>query len=271
MNTSSVPLLRSSWFVWGVVLVALTWAVGECTAQCVGYPDYGKVNADFEPTGMYIPRSAWGARPYAGDCAVDPSVIIAMDNVTRITIHHTYMSSPSSLEEGMAEMREIQDLHQLVNGWVDIGYQFVVDRMGHVYQSRTYWDDGEMDTTPTNSSAGYPRPGFVQGNHAGGANENNLGISAMGCYDSQEACGSVPATPIVKGDVLYNQLVSLVSYYATVFHIPLDRDHILGHREAGTTPTTCPGQHLYDLLDDIVEDARTFTRRSESMQVLWIQ
>jgi hypothetical protein len=78
-----------------------------------------------------------------------------------MALHHTAGLRPEDPAEAEAEMRFLQDFHQRGRGWNDIGYHFVIDGAGRVYEGR---------------------PETAVGAHARGANEGNLGLSLMGRY-----------------------------------------------------------------------------------------
>ncbi|XP_052214507.1 peptidoglycan-recognition protein SC2-like isoform X2 [Dreissena polymorpha] len=59
--------------------------------------------------------------------------------VSHVFIHHTTMNECFSQEKGVIEMRKIQHIHQDLNGWADIGYNFVIGQDGKVYMGRG-WD-----------------------------------------------------------------------------------------------------------------------------------
>ena len=78
-----------------------------------------------------------------------------------MTLHHSAGFSAETLDEGIAQMQAIQTFHQDVRGWSDIGYHFVIDKAGNIYQGR---------------------PETVIGAHTGGSNTGNIGACLLGCY-----------------------------------------------------------------------------------------
>ena len=76
-------------------------------------------------------RSRWRARPRRGN-------ILRMRNVSRITVHHAAGKPNWTISErDVADsIRKIQRYHQTENGWADIGYHYVIDRAGRVWQGR---------------------------------------------------------------------------------------------------------------------------------------
>ncbi len=107
-----------------------------------------------------VPRSAWGAdeslRRGSPDYA--PSVRFAI-------VHHTAGANDYSPSQAAAIMRGIQTYHVKSNGWNDIGYNFLVDRYGKVYEGRY----GGIDRN-------------VIGAHARGFNTGSVGVAVIGTF-----------------------------------------------------------------------------------------
>ena len=99
------------------------------------------------------PRTDWGAAPYRG--SVDTA-----DGLTRAVIHHTVNGNDYSVAQVPSMLRSIQAYHQNTRGWDDIGYNFVIDRFGTIWEGRA-------------SSLYQP----VIGAHARGVNDGSVGIA----------------------------------------------------------------------------------------------
>lgn len=182
---------------------------------------------------ILIPRSAWGAEPFRGT-----PVPLSSGNYVRMTFHHAAGFSADTYEEGLAQVKAIQDFHQNGRGWSDIGYHFVVDRGGRVYQGRPFLDNAvTLDDVPA----------FVLGAHVGGANTGNVGVCLLGCYHPPEtayACNQ-EITPAAL-----DSMVTLFAFLSESYGI--DPDDLLGHRDQGQT--ACPGDNNYALLPEVRED-----------------
>lgn len=144
-----------------------------------------------------ISRDIWGAlpaksrTPFRGD-------------VNGFVVHHT-TGEHVGRNDSAAWMRSIQRYH-LGKGWSDIGYHFVVDQNGAVFEGRG-WD--------------------VQGAHASGHNSDTIGVAFLGDGDrvTDAALHSIA-----------NLYAAACDYYGT--------DLVLqGHRDVGSTH--CPGSRLY--------------------------
>lgn len=70
-----------------------------------------------------VSRTAWGARPPRSVATV------AWSDRTGVAVHHS--AGPTS-----QTVRQIQDFHMDVKGWSDIGYNFLVDQAGLLYEGR---------------------------------------------------------------------------------------------------------------------------------------
>ncbi|MBM3684912.1 MAG: DUF4214 domain-containing protein [Actinobacteria bacterium] len=96
-------------------------------------------------------------------------------------IHHTGSGTaylPETVDDVIASIRGIYDSHVESNGWCDIGYNFVVDASGTMWEART----GGHDLA-------------VQGAHVSGFNWITSGILALGSFSDSE---STPTTPMLN-------------------------------------------------------------------------
>jgi flagellar hook assembly protein FlgD len=189
-----------------------------------------------------IRRSAWGA----DESIVRGSASIAA-RLRFAVIHHTAGSNSYSAAQSAAIVRGIQQYHVLGNGWDDIGYNFLVDKYGQVFEGR--------------------RGGIAQnviGAHAGGFNTGSVGVSVLGNYDSvgfpskaKTAVQRLLAWRLDVGHVYPRTRVDRVSGGSsrwpagTVVRLR----GISGHRD--TSYTSCPGNNIYGQLDAM---ARTVTQ-----------
>ncbi len=174
------------------------------------------------------PRSAWGARA--------PKDTNYGSVIKKAVVHHTVSSNSYSQSQVPGMIAGIQAYHQDGRGWDDIGYNFVVDKYGGIWEGR---------------GGGIDRP--VIGAHASGFNTNTVGISVLGDYSSATpSSATLEGVSRIAGWKLYTGAVdpsgssSFTSgggtkYAAgTVVNLP----NVIGHRDVGAT--TCPGTiHSY--------------------------
>jgi hypothetical protein len=118
-----------------------------------------------------ITRAQWGADESIGNKSREFSPLV------KAVVHHT------AIDEGAdpaSQVRGIQRAHVLTNGWFDIGYNFLVDREGRIYEGRWARDylPGEPHTCEDVSG------NLVTGAHAESHNPGALGIAVLGNYSS---------------------------------------------------------------------------------------
>ena len=141
----------------------------------------------------------------------------------QLTLHHAAGYSASNIQEGIIQMQAIQELHQDVRGWSDIGYHFVIDKGGNIYQGR---------------------PETVIGAHVGGHNTGNTGVSILGCYHPPAYMCNDQLQPESE-----ESIVQLFGWICT--HYSVEGNKLLGHRDYSNQSTSCPGNNIWDLLPDI--------------------
>lgn len=188
-----------------------------------------------------ITRAQWGA---------DESRVGGVSTASEIhgvVIHHTEGSNTYSQAESAQQVRGILDYHTRVRGWADIGYNFLVDRYGQVFEAR----HGGMTKN-------------VIGAHVGGFNTGTVGISVMGSFTASappqvaiDAALSV-ATWKMLGTMLtdpwertsYTGGAGATKYKDQTVSLP----RLLAHRDIGSTD--CPGGAFYDLMNNVRNDVR---------------
>jgi hypothetical protein len=152
-------------------------------------------------------------------------------------VHHTVSSNTYSADQVPAIIRGIYAFHVNGRGWKDIGYNFLVDRFGRIWEGRY---------------GGVDRP--VVGAHTSGYNGESFAMSAIGDFTSANPSGAV----LDAFARLYAWKLSLhgvdptgrTSLGGTSFRT------VSGHRDAAAT--ACPGQRLYDRLGEIRSAAKTY-------------
>ncbi|GGQ64007.1 peptidoglycan recognition protein family protein [Streptomyces pilosus] len=109
-------------------------------------------------------RATWGA-----DESISPEEpsYLPGEKIKAVVVHHTAESNDYTCAQGPAVVRGIYAYHVKQLGWKDLGYNFLVDKCGTVYEGR---------------KGGVDRP--VMGAHAYGFNSETTGISVLGTYTS---------------------------------------------------------------------------------------
>jgi len=163
--------------------------------------------------------------------------------VTKLIVHHTATQNLDPDPAGT--MRAIYAFHTQVRGWDDIGYNFLLDAQGRVYEGR--WARGyEPGEIPTGEDL--QRRGVV-GAHAEGTNTGSAGIALLGDFSTVPPTSAAMAgleswlawkaarheiDPV--GASLYKAADGTTSRFA----------NIAGHRDVRATD--CPGGLLYAAL-----------------------
>ncbi|HEU5213749.1 MAG TPA: N-acetylmuramoyl-L-alanine amidase [Gaiellaceae bacterium] len=156
-------------------------------------------------------------------------------------VHHTAGASPATPAQSAAMVRAIAVYHVYSNGWDDIGYNFLVDRFGQIFEGRY---------------GGIDRP--VIGAHAEGFNTGSVGVALIGTYNSASPSAAARAALVRllawRLDLAHVDPLSRVTYasggnpeYRAGRHVTLRA--ISGHRDTGFT--SCPGDRAYALLPGI--------------------
>jgi hypothetical protein len=182
-----------------------------------------------------VPRSGWNANERIVRAAPRYAPVLRF-----AIVHHTAGSSSYGPEESAAIVRGIELYHVRANGWNDIGYNFLVDRYGQVFEGR----GGGMQRN-------------VIGAHAAGFNTGSAGVAVLGTYsakaptrEAEDALGALLAWRLDVGHV-DPASSALISSGARPAYLRA----VSGHRDAGST--ACPGNGLYARLGQLREVALT--------------
>ncbi|MGQ0521803.1 MAG: peptidoglycan recognition protein family protein [Actinomycetota bacterium] len=183
-----------------------------------------------------VPRSAWGADESLRRA---PPAFAPVD---RMVVHHTV--TPNDDPDPAATMRAMYAFHVRGNGWDDIGYNFVIDGAGRVYEGRHARVYGSGETPDGESAAGHG----VIGAHAEDQNAGSVGVALLGTFTDR-----APAPPAL--DALQRVLAWKAdrhgmdpagsARWAGGRVVPT----IAGHRDVGST--SCPGDLLYARLPEL--------------------
>jgi hypothetical protein len=166
-------------------------------------------------------------------------------DVQALTVHHT--AGANDDPDPAATVRAIYRYHAVDNRWGDIGYQYLVDESGVVYEGR--WS-GEASTSCADFAHQTGTDRMVTGAHTGGWNSGNLGIALLGDFTTE-----VPTIGAMAGleDLLVDLSVrhSLEPEQRFYYDNPASDDviwaeRIGGHRDYNATE--CPGERLYEQL-----------------------
>ncbi|MBX5441260.1 MAG: N-acetylmuramoyl-L-alanine amidase [Solirubrobacteraceae bacterium] len=184
-----------------------------------------------------ITRAQWGGDTLRTRGAPE------LGTVQMAFVHHTVNANSYTAEESPAIVLAIAKYHIRSNGWNDIGYNFLVDRYGQIFEGR---------------AGGIDQP--VIGAQAQGYNAVSTGISNIGTFESTgqteaalNAMAQLIAWKLAIHGVSPEGTVEVVSAGGSANRYPSGRrvtfQRISGHRDGDKT--SCPGAALYAQLPEI--------------------
>jgi flagellar hook assembly protein FlgD len=187
-----------------------------------------------------VPRSGWNAdeKIRRANPSFAPALRLAL-------VHHTAGANGYTAAQSPAIVRAIQLYHVKGNGWNDIGYNFLVDRFGQVFEGRY----GGIERN-------------VVGAHAEGFNTGSVGVALLGEYSSlavaQKARDALAALLAWRLDIAHVDPATTLSFVSGgnarfPAGLPVFLRTVSGHRDTGFTD--CPGNVLYGLLTQLAGDA----------------
>jgi hypothetical protein len=190
-----------------------------------------------EPQPPIVPRAQWGAQ----DCP--PRSGPDYGQVKAAFVHHTVTFSDYTPEEAPAQVLAVCRYHRNSNGWNDVGYNFLVDKYGTIYEGRA----GGVDQA-------------IVGAQAQGYNSQTTGIANLGDFSTvpqSDAALTAMARLIrwklplhgapTSGTVTVTSAGGGSNRYPAGAQVTLDR--IPGHRDGNNT--ACPGDALYNQLPEL--------------------
>ena len=185
-------------------------------------------------------RAEWGAN--ASYMSWDPEYARA----GHVVVHHTAGTNSYSAGQSAFIVRGIYYYHAVTLDWGDIGYNFLVDKFGTVFEGRS-------------GSVAAPAGRMSIGAHARGVNTGTMGISMMGDYSTvSPSDAQLSSVGKMAGWFLKRAGISDVTGWAGLHVWTTERyqagstismPRILGHRDVGYT--TCPGNVGYSKLGTI--------------------
>jgi hypothetical protein len=192
------------------------------------------------------PRSEWGANQDDGGCP--PRTGPSYGEVRAAIVHHTVSANDYTPEEAPGIVLGICRFHRNGNGWNDIGYNFLVDRFGNVYEGRA----GGIT-------------GAVVGAHTAGFNSQTFGAASIGTHTT---FGITPEAKQSFVDLIAWKLAlhgttaagksRLISGGGESNKFPRGKrvnvKRVSGHRRLGET--VCPGNALKHQIKEIRRQAQ---------------
>lgn len=200
MKQNRRNFLKTLAFAAPIMLVRSAWA--ETASVKVKAPS---VDLDFITSAMDImPRKQW--------TEVLPRMWLLKESngFDRITVHHVGKYANHDVTKSVV-VRDLDGIltEHMDRNYGDIGYHFVVDYAGRLWEARSLAYDGA---------------------HVSGQNEKNIGIVCMGNFDLQNPSEDQMTT--------VDQIITVLRE-----HYDIKQTRLFGHRDLGQT--ACPGDNLY--------------------------
>ncbi|MER8223183.1 N-acetylmuramoyl-L-alanine amidase [Streptomyces sp. NPDC094143] len=193
-----------------------------------------------------VTRRGWGA-----DEGLRESGFRYTKKIRAAFVHHTASGNNYRCSQVPSLIRSIHRYHVRSMGWRDIGYNFLIDKCGKIYEGR---------------AGGVARP--VLGAHTLGFNSNSMGIAVLGSYDTKK-----PSKAAVKA------VARLAAWKLGLYRVnPKGKTYlksagsnlhrkgkkvrlnvISGHRDGFITE--CPGRKLYGKLGSARSKAARYQGR----------
>jgi len=210
-------------FVPGLAFTFLNTFDGPSSADI---PRYGAASTgDPAKPPTIVSREAWGCDERyrfteAGAEIWEPTYL----TVQHILVHHTVTANTG---DSVAQLRSVYYYHAVERGWGDIGYNYVVDRNGTIYEGR--WGGQN-----------------VVGGHAFQYSYGSTAVSFLGDSDLISLPASTKSAYVAMIAWLCRDLDPLGT---SNFHQRTNLPTICGHRDVGSTG--CPGANLYAQIPSI--------------------
>ncbi len=181
--------------------------------------------------GWIISRAGWGANEDLRFSNGSEKWKPAYEETERVIVHHTATGDGGG--DPAAVIRAIYYYHAVTLGWGDIGYNYLVDNNGNVYEGR------------------HGGPG-VTGAHTFGYNSGTIGVAVVGNFEHTRS-----------GDPVINAVANVINELAPhldpvawgPFRDQENLPNVCSHRDLFNTE--CPGDGLYTRVWQIRERAAT--------------
>lgn len=194
--------------------------------------------------GNIVTRKEWGANEKLKRCSSSST-----STAKGVFVHHTAGSNSYTKSQAPGIIRGYLSFHTQSKGWCDLGYNFLVDKYGTIYEGRA----GSITKAMT-------------GAHASGFNSYTLGVSVLGTYT-----GSAPSS------AAQNSVKRIIAWKANQYGFnptgkmtltsggggtskygagkKVSLNVVSGHRD--TSYTECPGLAFYKKLSSIRSGAKS--------------
>ncbi|MBT2467584.1 peptidoglycan recognition protein [Streptomyces sp. ISL-66] len=200
--------------------------------------------ASTAPQPKVVTRAEWNADESMNS---EGPIYLPGSKIKAVFVHHTADAAAYDCSQSEAIVRAIHKFHVETNKWRDLGYNFLVDKCGTIFEGR---------------QGGIDQP--VMGAHTYGWNSESTSVAVLGDYTAsgvsdaaREAVSQIAAYKLGQYDGDMNGTTQLVAgvdqtnYFHTSFKAGTAYTFktVSGHRDGYNTE--CPGDSFYPQLDSI--------------------
>lgn len=213
-----------------VLQVGAVATVSVLVAACQPQRLSPEIGSSQNSTIKLIRRDAWDALPPNFDARDEHGLFDPVTNTSGwlvyseplITILNTVVVHHSALDLSYGPL-EVQKLHMEQKGYADVGYHYLINEAGKIYEGREI---------------------TVRGAHTGGYNTGTVGVVLLGNFE-------LAAPPDLQIRLAKKLIQFLIEQYGIT--------HLAGHRDFQPDETVCPGKYLEPLLPGLaIELGLTF-------------
>ena len=192
-------------------------------------------------TPSVVSRAGWGADESKMTWTPKPVALKAA------IVHHTAGTNNYTQSQSASIVRGIYSYHAVSRGWGDIGYNFLVDRWGRVYEGRRGSLAAASGTMPV-------------GAHAAPFNTGSMGLSVMGDYTTtgvtdaaMSALADVVAWQMGRAGLSATGSSGMISPGTAARPKGQNLGRVFAHRDVSAT--ACPGDDIYSRIGWIARAA----------------
>jgi hypothetical protein len=193
-----------------------------------------------------VSRGGWGADPAYMTWAPQ------FYSTRKLIVHHTATSDNYTDRAGAeAQIRSIYYYHSVTQGWGDIGYNFLIDKFGTIYEGRYSRDYAGANPTGDDATGR-----GVTAAHTSGWNSGTVGVALLGTLTTHDATPAArdALTRLLAWEASRNGInpEATEAFVNPVSGATITSPNIAGHRDYAAT--ACPGDTFYPTLPALRRD-----------------
>ena len=193
-----------------------------------------------------VSRGGWGADPAYMTWAPQ------FYPTKKLIVHHTATSDNyTDRAAAEAQIRSIYYYHSVTQDWGDIGYNFLIDKFGTIYEGRYSRDYAGANPTGDDATGR-----GVTAAHVAGWNSGTVGVALLGTLTTHDATPAArdALTRLLAWEASRNGInpEATEAFVNPVSGATITSPNIAGHRDYAAT--ACPGDTFYPTLPAIRRD-----------------